>query len=193
MSAPQDAPFVKAPPVAPAMRLGRLVPLGLVVLAVAVAYALGWHRALSLATLVEHRAAIATFISGHGVLAVLSYVGLYAAATAGALPAGAVLAVAGGFLFGPFVGGFGAMLGSTLRCSIGLPVAHSRSRFGAAPARCWRRSRRDFAPTRSTTSCFCGLFRLRPGSPAWVRAHWGCGRQSLWPPRRSGACRAALY
>jgi len=99
-------------------RLGRYIPLVLVLFAVATAYLVGWHRVLSLETLVGNRAAIVAYIHSHAAVAVLAYVGLYAAATAGALPAGAVLAVAGGFLFGTLNGGLGATIGSTLGASV---------------------------------------------------------------------------
>src|SRR5258705_7532885 len=114
MPAAQEPDPVTEPAGLLRFRLRRFLPLAAIATAVTVVYAMGWHRALSLETLVGNRAAIDAFMAGHGALAVLVYVGLYAAATAGALPAGAALAVAGGFLFGTLVGGLGAMLGSTI-------------------------------------------------------------------------------
>src|SRR5262245_61728684 len=108
--------------------LGRFIPLVLVLFAVTAAYAMGWHHVLSLETVVGNRAAIDAFMNNHRVAAVLAYVGLYAAATAGALPAGAVLAVAGGFLFGTLTGALGATMGSTLGASVLYVLA--RSAFG---------------------------------------------------------------
>jgi uncharacterized membrane protein YdjX (TVP38/TMEM64 family) len=94
--------------------LRRHILLVLLLGVVAAVYAMGWHRVLSLETLVGNRVAIDSFVHNQSVIAVLAYIALYAAVTAGALPAGAVLAVAGGFLFGTIVGGLGATLGSTL-------------------------------------------------------------------------------
>src|SRR5258706_14832584 len=100
MHAPQEPDPVTEPAGLLRFRLRRFMPLAAIATAVTVVYAMGWHRALSLETLVGNRAAIDAFMAGHGALAALVYVGLYAAATAGALPAGAALAVAGGFPFG---------------------------------------------------------------------------------------------
>ena len=156
-------------PALPRLRLRRLMPLAAIATAVTLVYATGWHRALSLETLVGHRAAIDAFIAGHRALAVLIYVGLYAAATAGALPAGGALAVAGGFLFGTLVGGLGAALGSTIGATTLYLIA--RGAFGepaaARPVRCCRASRPVSGRTRSAMCCSCGSFRRRPGSPAW--------------------------
>src|SRR5258705_1822085 len=80
-------------------RLGRYVPLVLVLFSIAAAYAMDWHRALSLEALVGNRAAIDAFVHSQAVVAILAYIGLYAAATAGALPAGAGRLGAGGGLF----------------------------------------------------------------------------------------------
>src|SRR5712671_2879699 len=46
-------------------RLGRYIPLVLVLFAVATAYLVGWHRVLSLETLVGNRAAIVAYIHSH--------------------------------------------------------------------------------------------------------------------------------
>ena len=99
---------------APRRRLPRLIPLVAIAALIVAAYATGWHRQLSLETLVGNRAAIDAFVTTHHVAAVLVFVALYAAVTAGAIPAGAALAMIGGYLFGTVVGGLGAMIGSTL-------------------------------------------------------------------------------
>src|SRR5262249_57359660 len=79
--------------------LGRLAPFGLLLGALVLAYAMGWHRSLSLETLVENNAAIDAFIAAHRLAAILGFVVTYAIAAMLAMPAGAVLAVGGGLLF----------------------------------------------------------------------------------------------
>src|SRR5262249_60461749 len=96
---PTPQKFAVNPPASPALiRLGRYVPVVLLVATIATVYALGWHRTFSLETLVGNRAAIDEFIHRHGAAAVLAYVGLYAMVTAGALPGGGVLAGGVGWL-----------------------------------------------------------------------------------------------
>src|SRR4051812_14887374 len=79
--------------------LGRLVPLGCLLGALVLAYAMGWHRNLRLETLVENNAAIDAFIEAHRLAAILSFVLLYAIGAILAMPAGAGVAGGGGFLF----------------------------------------------------------------------------------------------
>ena len=65
----------------------RLLPLAAVVAAMAVVYAMGWHHALSLETLIRHRAAINAFIAAHSLAAVVAYMAVYVAAVSLSLPA----------------------------------------------------------------------------------------------------------
>src|SRR5262249_32219188 len=94
--------------------VGRLAPLGLLVGALVLVYAMGWHRSLSIETLIENNAAIDAFIAAHRVTAVLSFIVIYAVSVILAVPTGAVVAVIGGFLFGTLTGGAASMVGSTL-------------------------------------------------------------------------------
>jgi uncharacterized membrane protein YdjX (TVP38/TMEM64 family) len=109
------APSAPAPSGAAAWR--RLWPLALVLGAAAAAYLLGLHRWLSFESLAAHRNALAGFVSGSPVLAALLYVASYVLVVALSLPGGAVMTVAGGFLFGPWLGAAFAVLGATLGAS----------------------------------------------------------------------------
>jgi uncharacterized membrane protein YdjX (TVP38/TMEM64 family) len=130
------------------------------------AYGTGWHRDLSLETLAVNRAAIDGFVREHILLATLAYVGLYAAVTASALPAGAVLAVGGGFLFGTLIGALGATLGSTLGASILFWLA--RGTIGQAMLRRAGVKLAAFAAGfRADAFCYILFLRLIP-SPSWM-------------------------
>lgn len=93
---------------------GRLVPLGVILTLMVFAFAMGWHRQLSLETLVRHRSAIDDFVNAHWAIAILTFVAVYAAAVALSFPAGALLTVAGGMIFGTLVGGLAAVVAATL-------------------------------------------------------------------------------
>ena len=108
--------------------LVRLAPLACLLGLLVLAYAMGWHRNLTLQTLVENNAAIDEFIAAHRIAAILSFVVIYAIGAILAMPAGAVLAVVGGFLFGALIGGAAAMIGSTLGATAVFLIA--RSAFG---------------------------------------------------------------
>ncbi len=73
----------------------------------------GLDRYLTLEALRENRAALQGWVRANGVLAVLAYVFAYAAVTAFSLPGGAVMSVAGGFLFGTLWGALYIVVGAT--------------------------------------------------------------------------------
>jgi uncharacterized membrane protein YdjX (TVP38/TMEM64 family) len=96
---------------APAWR--RWLPLALLIVALAVVYATGLHRHLSLTTLKSHRDALQSFVAAHPLAAPLAYMLVYAAAIALSVPGGLFLTLAGGFLFGTWLGAGWAVLGAT--------------------------------------------------------------------------------
>jgi uncharacterized membrane protein YdjX (TVP38/TMEM64 family) len=105
--------------------LRRLVPVAAVVLVMAVVFAMGWHRFLSLETLVRHRAAIDEFVNLHGVVAVATFIAVYVAVVALSIPGAAILTVAGGALFGWFVGGLAALVGATVGATVVFLIART--------------------------------------------------------------------
>lgn len=106
----------------------RLLLLAAVVtMAVAAYWALG-HNDLSLEALLRHRVEIDAFVTAHGVLAALAYLGLYIGTVALSLPGATILTVIGGFLFGLMVGGSVAVIGATIGATIIFLVA--RTAFG---------------------------------------------------------------
>jgi uncharacterized membrane protein YdjX (TVP38/TMEM64 family) len=82
--------------------------------AIAAAFALGLEEYLRFEALAENRARLVAFVDTNLALAALVYGALYALVVALSLPGGAVMTLAGGFLFGPWLGGFLAVLGATL-------------------------------------------------------------------------------
>jgi uncharacterized membrane protein YdjX (TVP38/TMEM64 family) len=146
--------------------LGRLVPLGCLLGALVLAYAMGWHRNLRLETLVENNAAIDAFIEAHRIVAILGFVVIYALAVVLSMPAGgAVLAGIGGFLFGALIGGAAAMIGSTLGATAVFLVA--RSAFGERLLRRLGPRVESFAAGfRADAFCYVMFLRLMP-VPSW--------------------------
>jgi uncharacterized membrane protein YdjX (TVP38/TMEM64 family) len=103
----------------------RLVPLAVVAALLMAVYAMGWHRELSLATLIRHRAALDGFIAVHKAVAVMAYIGLYIGIAALSIPAGAWFTMIGGVLFGPIVGALSAIVGATLGATCLFLIAQS--------------------------------------------------------------------
>jgi uncharacterized membrane protein YdjX (TVP38/TMEM64 family) len=112
------------------MTLKRLLPIAILIAAIAAAYALGLHRYLTLESLRDNRATLAAYVHDHYLVAALAYMALYTLVVALSLPAGAVLTLAGGLLFGVPWGILFTVVGATLGATALFLVA--RSAFGDA-------------------------------------------------------------
>jgi uncharacterized membrane protein YdjX (TVP38/TMEM64 family) len=96
----------------------KLIPLAVLALGLVAFFALGLDRYVSFEALRHHRHALAAYVAGHAVQAGLAYVGAYCLVIATSVPGGAVLTVAGGFLFGPVLGTAYAVVGATAGATI---------------------------------------------------------------------------
>src|SRR5262249_46201099 len=103
--------------------LHRLAPVAVVVLVMAVVFAMGWHRFLSLETLVRHRAPIEGFVASRLVLAVGTFIAIYVAAVALSVPGAVILTITGGVLFGWLIGALAAIVGATTGATIVFLIA----------------------------------------------------------------------
>ncbi|MGD1876436.1 MAG: TVP38/TMEM64 family protein [Kiloniellaceae bacterium] len=108
--------------------LRRLLPVLALVAAFILARQLGLYEHFSIDTLREHRSALNGFVADMGVIAALAFVALYAVTTLLILPVGAILTIAGGFLFGVTLGTLYVVVGATLGAATLFLVA--RSAFG---------------------------------------------------------------
>jgi uncharacterized membrane protein YdjX (TVP38/TMEM64 family) len=91
----------------------RLVPLGLLVAAGIAFIAAGGHQYLTLTTLAENRGWLCSLVKRWGFAADLVYIASYGILVALSVPGGAVLTIAGGFLFGTWIGTLCAIVGAT--------------------------------------------------------------------------------
>jgi uncharacterized membrane protein YdjX (TVP38/TMEM64 family) len=105
--------------------LKRLWPLLLLLAAMVLVFAMGWHRYLTLQELVDRREALRAAIADHTLLAILAFMGIYAVAVALSLPGAAVLTLAGGFLFGWFWGALASIAAATAGAIIVFLIARS--------------------------------------------------------------------
>lgn len=94
------------------LTLKRAAPLALAFLGAILLYAFG-RDYLSFDALRDNREALLAWRDANYALAALAYVALYATATALSFPGGLALTLAGGFLFGPFIGAAFAVTGAT--------------------------------------------------------------------------------
>ena len=95
-------------------RIGRFAPLALLIVAVIAVFASGMTRYLSLEALQANETALRGFIEDNLPLALLAFVAVYALATAVSLPGAVILTLAGGYLFGTWVGGSATVVGASV-------------------------------------------------------------------------------
>lgn len=110
------------------MTFKRWLPILVLVGMAVAAYALGLHKYLTLDALRDNRAALSAYVSAHTVTAALAYITLYMVVVALSLPAGVVLTLSGGLLFGGLLGAALTVVGATLGATALFLIA--RSAFG---------------------------------------------------------------
>lgn len=93
--------------------LRRAWPLLLLAALILLAWMSGATRLLSFEALADHRSALAAMVAARPVAAVATYAAAYVVVVALSLPGGAVMTLAGGLLFGPWLGTALAVAGAT--------------------------------------------------------------------------------
>ena len=144
-----------------ALWLKRLWPLVALIAVMALVFAMGWHRYLSLEALAENRETLRGYIDAHMLVSLLAFVALYAAVVALSLPGGAVLTLAGGFLFGWLLGGArpSSAPPSARRSCFSSPEARSANSWRRAPVPGYPAFARAFRTTPSAICCSSGWCR----------------------------------
>lgn len=145
----------------------RLIPLGAVVVAMALVYLTGLHRQLSLETLVRHRAVIDDFIDSHTGAAIAVFIAIYVAAVALSIPVSALLTASGGLLFGWMVGAGASLVGATVGAAIIFEIA--RTACGETLVRrAGPRAMKIAAGVRAHAFSYLLFIRLVPVFPFWL-------------------------
>lgn len=117
---PADPPVPARKPLA-----RRLAPLAVILAGIAVFFALGLDRYLSIDTLRDNREALQAAVADNPVLSAVLFGLLYAVVIAFSLPGGALMTVTGGFLFGPVQGTAYVVVAATLGATALFLVARS--------------------------------------------------------------------
>lgn len=161
------------PPATPEMappagrRLSRYLPIVGLIAALALAYALGLHRYISLEFFLDSREDLKEWVADHAVLAAAGFVLLYAVLVAVSFPAASLVTVASGFLFGWFAGGALTVIGATLGATVLFLAA--RTAFGDVLRRRSKGAIARFAEGfRDDAFTYLLLLRLTPVLPFFV-------------------------
>jgi uncharacterized membrane protein YdjX (TVP38/TMEM64 family) len=145
----------------------RLAPLALLLIAIGAFFALGLHHYLSFEALREHREQLLALVEQHPVLAPLGFTLVYAAVVALSVPGGAILTIAGGFLFGIVPATLCVLVGATVGATIVFLIA--RTALGdALRAKAGPRIRRMEEGFRQDALSYLLVLRLIPIFPFWL-------------------------
>ncbi|MBK8174772.1 MAG: TVP38/TMEM64 family protein [Rhodospirillales bacterium] len=145
----------------------RWLPLIVLACLVTAAFALDLDRFLSLEALRDHRAALKAAVDNHTLTAIVGFVVAYAVVVALSLPGATVMTLAGGFLFGTWLGASLNVVGATAGAAALFLVARSaigdalRRRAGPFLTRMEEGFRRD-------AFNYLLFLRLVPVFPFWA-------------------------
>jgi len=145
----------------------RLVPLAVLLAAIAAFFALGLHHYLSFEALRQHREELLALVEQHPLLAPLVFMAAYAAVIALSVPGGAILTIAAGFLFGILPATLYVVASATIGATIVFLIA--RTALGdALRARAGPRIRRMEEGFRQDALSYLLVLRLIPIFPFWL-------------------------
>jgi uncharacterized membrane protein YdjX (TVP38/TMEM64 family) len=144
----------------------RLLPLALLVAAWTVFMLAGGHRYLTFSALAQNRDWLCGLVQQWGILAAFVYITLYATLVALSVPGAAILTIAGGFLFGTWIGGLCAVIGATLGATAIFLAA--RAGLGGLAQRAGRFVGKLEAGFRADAFNYLLVLRLVPIFPFWL-------------------------
>ncbi|CAN0583994.1 unnamed protein product, partial [Laminaria digitata] len=94
--------------------MGRIIPLGLLAAGLAAFFAFDLNQYISLDALKENRELLQSWVADYGTLSALVFAGIYALAVAFSIPGAVFITIAGGFMFGPYLGTVYVVTGATI-------------------------------------------------------------------------------
>ena len=106
-------------------RIKKYLPLVALACVIALIFAMGWNRYLSLDTLRDHGLELRTYAADHYILALLALMAVFAILTASVVPGVFFITITAGYLFGPWVGGVSTSIAATIGALIVYAVARS--------------------------------------------------------------------
>jgi uncharacterized membrane protein YdjX (TVP38/TMEM64 family) len=145
----------------------RLAPLAVLVVGLVLFFAFGLDSYLSFDALRENRDHLTTFVADNLATAALLYAVAYIVVVAFSLPAGALLSLAGGFLFGTATGSVLTVIGATIGATLLFLAAKTalagvlREKAGAAV----QRMRKGF---QANAFSYLLFLRFVPLFPFWL-------------------------
>jgi uncharacterized membrane protein YdjX (TVP38/TMEM64 family) len=123
MSAPMEKTMETPKPAPGGLR--RFAPLIVLAAAMALVFAMGWHKYLSFRTVGLNYDLLKSYIANNLGLALLTYMLAYIVVVAMSLPGGLIMTLSGGLLFGWQIGAPAAIVGATIGATLLFLIARS--------------------------------------------------------------------
>ncbi|WP_319772693.1 TVP38/TMEM64 family protein [Breoghania sp.] len=148
-------------------KIRRWLPLVILIVAMALGYALGGHKYLTLSELIRHRDELNALVDAHYWTTAAIFCVIYVACVALSFPGASLLTLAGGLLFGAMAAGTMTVVSATLGAVIVFLVAAS-SLGGALKRRAGPATRRLAQGLREDAFNYLLFLRLTPIFPFWL-------------------------
>jgi uncharacterized membrane protein YdjX (TVP38/TMEM64 family) len=148
------------------LALRRLLPLALLIVAGVVFVVLGGHRYVTLAALADNREWLRDTVAQSGAEGAFAFILAYAALVSLSVPGATLLTIAGGFLFGAWLGTAYAVVGATIGATIVFLAA--RAGLAGLAARAGPLASRLAAGFREHGFNYLLAARLIPIFPFWL-------------------------
>ncbi|HJS30443.1 MAG TPA: TVP38/TMEM64 family protein [Alphaproteobacteria bacterium] len=147
--------------------LKKLLPLVVLAAGIGGFFAAGLNEYVTFEALRENRETLNVFVAENGAFAALVYIAVYAVAVAFSLPGGAIMTLAGGFLFGAAFGTMVVVVAATLGATALFLIA--RSALGdLLRAKAGPFVRKMEAGFQENALSYLLVLRLVPAFPFWV-------------------------
>lgn len=149
------------------IKLARITAIAVLIAGFAAFFAFGLHHYITLDSLKEHREVLNQWVADHGIWAIIAFGAIYALAVAFSVPGGAVMTIAAGFLFGPYVATGTVVVGATIGAT-GLFLAARFALGDCLRARAGPRLAKIEAGFNENGMSYMFVLRLVPLFPFWL-------------------------
>jgi len=146
---------------------GRVVPLVLLAVGLAAFFVFDLHQYVSLDALKTHRETLQSWVVNYGVLTAAIFMLVYALAVAFSVPGAVFITIAGGFMFGPYLGTVYVVVGATIG-AVGVFLAAKYALGDVLRARAGPAIKRMEAGFRENEMSYLLILRLVPLFPFWL-------------------------
>jgi len=146
---------------------GRVVPLVLLAVGLAAFFVFDLNQYVSLDALKTHRETLQSWVVNYGVLTAAIFMLVYALAVAFSVPGAVFITIAGGFMFGPYLGTVYVVVGATIG-AVGVFLAAKNALGDVLRARAGPAIKRMEAGFRENEMSYLLILRLVPLFPFWL-------------------------